>query len=125
MITNAVGASTIPARMPMTGFMGESASAGTLASNWPLIPLTRKNTAAPSANTKNTTEKNRRKLAPSVGTKNSAISNEPDSVTSSVIGRYFMNCPTKPGKKSMGANTISVVEVEAIMGQAMRLAASP
>ena len=41
-----------------------------------------------------------------------------------VSGRNFMNSPTTPGQNSSGTNTAKVVAVDAIMGQAMRLAAS-
>ena len=41
----------------------------------------------------------------------------------SVIGRNFMNSPTTPGQNSKGMNAARVVAVEAVIGQAMRLAA--
>ena len=43
--------------------------------------------------------------------------------TITVMGRNFMNSPTTPGQNSSGANTARVVRVEAVTGQAMRLAA--
>ena len=54
----------------------------------------------------------------------SAMASDAASVTRTVIGRNFMNSPTTPGQNSSGRNTTSVVAVEAMMGQAMRLAAS-
>ena len=62
--------------------------------------------------------------APRFGTKTSAMTSEAVSVASSVIGRYFMNSPTMPGQNRSGRKAASVVAVEAVIGQAMRLAAS-
>jgi len=45
------------------------------------------------------------------------------STTSRVIGKYFMNSPIMPGQNSNGINAAKVVAVEAVIGQAMRLAA--
>ena len=61
--------------------------------------------------------------APSVGTKTSAVSSEPDSTAIRVMGRNFMNSPTVPGQNSNGMKAASVVAVEAVIGHAMRLAA--
>ncbi len=61
---------------------------------------------------------------PRVGTNTSAITSEADSVAMRVMGRYFMNSPTTPGQNSRGMNAARVVAVEAMMGQAMRLAAT-
>ena len=60
---------------------------------------------------------------PSVGTNTRAISSEDASTAISVIGRYFMNSPIIPGQKARGTNAASVVQVEAIIGHAMRRAA--
>ena len=54
----------------------------------------------------------------------SAMNSEANSVRITVIGRNFMNSPTMPVQNSSGKNTLSVVAVEAMIGQAMRLAAS-
>jgi len=59
-----------------------------------------------------------------LGAKISAISSEAVNVASIVIGRYFMNSPTRPGQNSSGMNAASVVAVAAVIGHAMRLAAS-
>ncbi len=64
------------------------------------------------------------KIAPSVGTKTSAISSEAESVATRVIGRNFMNSPTTPGQNMSGRKATNVVAVAAMIGQAMRLAAS-
>jgi hypothetical protein len=56
--------------------------------------------------------------------KNSATASEAESVAMSVIGRYFMNCPTTPGQNRSGENAATRVAVAAITGPAMRLAAS-
>jgi hypothetical protein len=61
---------------------------------------------------------------PSVGVKNSAAISEAESVAISVIGRYFMNCPTTPGQNNSGENAATRVAVAAITGPAMRRAAS-
>src|SRR5262245_22415168 len=61
--------------------------------------------------------------APSVGVKNSATASEADNVAISVIGRYFMNCPTTPGQNRSGEKAATRVAVAAITGPAMRLAA--
>jgi hypothetical protein len=63
--------------------------------------------------------------APSTGTKISAMASDAVSVATSVIGRNFMNSPTMPGQNSNGRKAAKVVAVEAMIGQAMRLAASP
>ena len=62
--------------------------------------------------------------APKVGMKMSAIRSEALNVASKVTGRNFMNSPTTPGQNSNGMNAAKVVAVDAVMGQAMRLAAS-
>ena len=62
--------------------------------------------------------------APRLGTKISAMTSDAVSVASTVIGRNFMNSPTMPGQNSSGMKAASVVAVEAMIGQAMRLAAS-
>jgi hypothetical protein len=62
--------------------------------------------------------------APTVGTKINAIISDALSVAKRVIGRNFMNSPTMPGQNTSGRNAASVVAVEAMIGQAMRLAAS-
>ena len=41
----------------------------------------------------------------------------------SVIGRYFMNSPDMPGHNASGTKAARVVHVEAMIGQAIRLAA--
>ena len=63
-------------------------------------------------------------MAPSVGTKIKATNNDPVKVAIRVMGRNFMNSPTMPGQNSRGIKTASVVAVEAIIGHAMRCAAS-
>ena len=62
-------------------------------------------------------------MPPTTGIKISAMDNDADSVTITVIGRNFMNSPTTPDQNNSGKNTHSVVAVEAMIGQAMRLAA--
>ncbi len=59
-----------------------------------------------------------------VGTNSSAMNSDAASVTSRVIGKYFINSPIRPGQNSSGMNTANVVAVDAVMGQAMRLDAS-
>ena len=54
----------------------------------------------------------------------SAMKSEAKSVRITVMGRNFMNSPTIPVQNRSGKNTLSVVAVEAMMGHAMRLAAS-
>jgi hypothetical protein len=53
------------------------------------------------------------------------MASEAVSVAIRVIGRNFMNSPTMPGQNSSGRKAASVVAVEAMIGQAMRLAARP
>ena len=55
----------------------------------------------------------------------SALSSDADNVASRVIGRNFMNSPTRPGQNSSGMNAASVVAVEAMIGHDIRLAARP
>jgi hypothetical protein len=62
---------------------------------------------------------------PRVGTKISAMSRDAVKVATRVIGRNFMNSPTMPGQKISGMKAANVVAVAAIIGQDMRLAASP
>ncbi len=63
------------------------------------------------------------KIEPSVGTNRSAISKDADRTAISVMGRYFMNSPISFGQNASGTNAASVVQVEAMIGHAMRLAA--
>ena len=58
-----------------------------------------------------------------VGTNNSAISSDAVSTAISVIGRYFMNSPMTSGQNASGTNAASVVQVDAMIGQAIRRAA--
>ena len=53
-----------------------------------------------------------------------ATASEADRVAISVIGRYFMNCPTTPGQNRRGEKAAMRVKVAAITGPDMRLAAS-
>ena len=53
-----------------------------------------------------------------------AINSEEVNVANKVMGKYFMNAPIMPGQKISGVNTANVVAVEAMMGQAIRFAAS-
>ena len=62
--------------------------------------------------------------APILGTKISAMNNDAVKVANRVIGRNFMNSPTMPGQKRSGMKAASVVAVDAVIGQDMRLAAS-
>ena len=52
------------------------------------------------------------------------MTKEADKVNNNVSGRNIMKSPVVPGQNSKGKNTASVVAVEAIIGQDMRLAAS-
>ena len=52
-----------------------------------------------------------------------AMSNDADSTAISVSGRYFMNSPDVPGQRANGTKAASVVQVDAMIGQAMRIAA--
>ena len=61
---------------------------------------------------------------PIVGTKTNAISNDAVKVAISVIGKYFINSPIIPGQNISGAKAAKVVAVEAIIGHAIRSAAS-
>ena len=63
------------------------------------------------------------KIEPSVGTNNSAITNDADSTAINVIGRYCMNSPITPGQSASGMNAASVVQVDAMIGHDMRIAA--
>ena len=60
---------------------------------------------------------------PRTGMKTKAIASDAVSAIITVIGRNFINSPTIPGQNSNGVNTASVVTVEAVTGQAMRIAA--
>ena len=51
------------------------------------------------------------------------MSSDADRTAISVIGRYFMNSPDVPGQSASGTNAASVVHVEAMIGNAMRMAA--
>ncbi len=62
-------------------------------------------------------------IEPSVGTMSSAISSDAESTAIRVMGRYFMNSPDVPGQSASGTNAASVVQVEAMIGHAMRIAA--
>ena len=53
------------------------------------------------------------------------MANDADSTAMRVRGMYFMNSPTMSGQNSSGKNAASVVAVDAMMGQAMRVAAAP
>ena len=59
-----------------------------------------------------------------MGSTISAITSDEASVAIMVIGMNFMNSPTISGQKSKGIKTASVVAVEAVIGQAIRFAAS-
>ena len=48
----------------------------------------------------------------------SATNSEDDRATISVIGRIFINSPSRPGHMASGKNAASVVAVEEIMGSA-------
>ena len=63
-------------------------------------------------------------LEPRVGIKTKAIRSDAVNIAIKVIGRNFMNSPTIPGQNINGMNAASVVAVEAIMGPAIRLAAT-
>ena len=52
----------------------------------------------------------------------SAITNDAVSTQITVIGKNFMNLPTMPGHTSSGVNTIKVVTVDEMIGQAIRWA---
>ena len=56
---------------------------------------------------------------PSTGTNNSAINKEDVKTQISVIGRYFVNSPAKPGQKIKGKKAAKVVAVEEIIGKAI------
>ena len=60
---------------------------------------------------------------PIVGTKINAIINEAERTATKVIGRNFMNSPTIPGQKISGKKAARVVAVDAIIGNAILLAA--
>ena len=62
-------------------------------------------------------------IEPSVGTNNNAMTSDAESTAINVIGRNFMNWPTVPGQNASGTNAASVVQVEAMIGHAMRMAA--
>ena len=56
--------------------------------------------------------------------KMSAINRDAVNVKITVIGRNFINSPIIPDQNSNGKNTDNVVSVDAMIGHAMRLAAS-
>ena len=62
-------------------------------------------------------------MEPSVGTKSSAINSDASSTAISVMGRNFMNSPITPGQNASGMNAASVVQVDAMIGHAIRRAA--
>ncbi len=47
-----------------------------------------------------------------------ATNNEELKVTMSVMGKYFINAPNKPGQNAKGKKAAKVVAVEAITGKA-------
>ena len=61
---------------------------------------------------------------PIVGTTISAIRSDADRVNNKVSGRNIIKSPVVPGQNNKGKNTARVVAVDAIMGHAIRLAAS-
>ena len=64
-------------------------------------------------------------MLPRTGKNTRAMANEAVRQMITVVGKKLMNSPTTPGQNNRGMNTASVVAVDAMMGQAMRLAASP
>ena len=58
-----------------------------------------------------------------MGTKISAMISDAASTAISVMGRYFMNSPDVPGQSASGTNAASVVQVDAIIGHDIRMAA--
>ena len=66
-----------------------------------------------------------RAMEPITGIAIRAIKREAVMVVDSVMGMYFINCPTVSGQKSKGKKAARVVAVDAVMGQAMRFEASP
>ncbi len=46
-----------------------------------------------------------------------------ESTAIKVIGRYFMNSPDVPGQSASGTKAASVVQVDAMIGHDMRMAA--
>ena len=60
---------------------------------------------------------------PSVGTNSKAMISDALNTAINVIGRYFMNSPDMPGHSANGTNAASVVQVDAIIGHDMRIAA--
>ena len=63
-------------------------------------------------------------IPPMTGTNSRAIISEAAKVAIKVSGKYFMNSPVMSGQKSNGANAANVVAVDAVIGQAIRFAAS-
>ena len=63
------------------------------------------------------------KIEPNVGTNNRAIRRDELRTAISVMGRNFMNSPISSGQKASGKKAASVVQVDAIIGQAIRRAA--
>ncbi len=63
-------------------------------------------------------------MAPMQGMKIIAISSEANKVAVSVIGRYFMNSPVRPGQNAIGPKAAMMVVIDEKIGQAMRLVAS-
>jgi hypothetical protein len=63
-------------------------------------------------------------MPPITGRKISATISEAESTKISVRGRLPMNSPATPGQNSIGRKAQSVVAVEAMIGQNMRLEAS-
>ena len=61
---------------------------------------------------------------PSVGIKINAIINDDERTAINVIGRNFINSPIISGQKASGINAVNVVQVEAIIGQDILLAAA-
>ena len=63
-------------------------------------------------------------IPPNTGMNINAINKDADNTQITVIGKNFIKLPTIPGQNSSGRNTINVVTVEAIIGQAIRTAPS-
>ena len=63
------------------------------------------------------------KIEPSVGTNNNAMTSDAERTAIKVIGKYFMNSPVVPGQNAKGTKAARVVQVDAMIGQAIRIAA--
>ena len=70
------------------------------------------------------TRLSRPEIPPKIGRYTSATIRDADRTKIKVTGNIPMNCPATPGQNSIGKNAQSVVAVELITGQNIRLAAS-